>query len=70
SSCFLHPTKASSERHAALLRLSWFRCVTLQYMDERSTDNLPWAGFHCANTRFSGQGQAATFSDMTKQRAV
>lgn len=37
-----------------------FMCYS--HMDEWSTRSMPWACFHCANTRFSGQGQAATFS--------
>lgn len=37
-----------------------FMCYS--HMDECSTRSMPWACSHCANTRFSGQGQAATFS--------
>lgn len=44
--------------------------ICCSYMDECSTHYLPWACCHCANTRFSGQGQAAALSDMTKQWAV
>lgn len=48
----------------------WSIFICYCYMGECSTHNLPWACFHCTNTRFSGQGQAAAFSDMTKQQAV
>lgn len=42
----------------------------LQCHGWRSTRSLPRACFLCANTRFSRQGQAATFVYMTKQQAV